>query len=282
MESLSMGRIHLSQQRVTTALLLIFAATHLLQMQPVALAVGPARTSKGSAGRSAGRPGVMSSLFKSNAGDSLLGALKQLRLARGDMEGAARVDTLRKWFSITGLYRGLLPLAMDLFKNRRLATEVAKDWTKMVERLAAEPVRVPRRPGSVPPNRALPELLAANPAEVLRWVRASSTKVRNAFKGSAVSRLLADVHHELSTDPFFIIDLLKAAQQVGWEISATVTLRGGSGSGAGDSWLPEELTGLAQQVFEVFREELFPDAAPQRTGDDSKASRPGPVQGSGT
>ncbi|GIL74125.1 hypothetical protein Vretifemale_4175 [Volvox reticuliferus] len=74
-------------------------------------------------------------------GDSLLGALKQLRLARGDMEGAARVDTLRKWFSITGLYRGLLPLAMDLFKNRRLATEVAKDWTKMVERLAAEPVR---------------------------------------------------------------------------------------------------------------------------------------------
>ncbi|GIL99880.1 hypothetical protein Vretimale_4933, partial [Volvox reticuliferus] len=109
--------------------------------------------------------------------------------------------------------------------------------------------------------------------------RQSST---TAPQGSAVSRLLADVHHELSTDPFFIIDLLKAAQQVGWEISATVTLRGGSGSGAGDSWLPEELTGLAQQVFEVFREELFPDAAPQRTGDDSKASRPGPVQGSGT
>ncbi|GIL54346.1 hypothetical protein Vafri_9914 [Volvox africanus] len=193
MESLSMRRRHPSQRRVATALLLVVAATHLLQGQPVALAMGTSsRKPKGSAGQSAGSPGVMPSVFQSNPfkGSSLLDALKQLRLERGDIKGAARVDTLRKWFSIIGLYRGLLPLAMDLFRNRGLAADVAMDWTKMVERLAAPPVRVtgpglvPRRPGSATSDRELPELLAANPAEVLKWVRASATKAKKAFKVS--------------------------------------------------------------------------------------------------
>ncbi|GLI61476.1 hypothetical protein VaNZ11_003873 [Volvox africanus] len=288
MESLSMRRGHPLQRRIATALLLVVAATHLLQGQPVALAVGPSsRTSKGPARHSAGSPGVIPPLFKSNPfkGSSLLDALKHLRLERGDVTGAARVDTLRKWFSILGLYRGLLPLSMDLFKNRGLAADIAKDWTTMVERLAVKPVRgaglAPLRPGSATSTGQLPELLAANPAEVLNWVRATATKAQKAFKGSAVSRLLADLYHELSADPFFITDLIKAAQLVGWEISATATLHVGSGSGSGGSWLPEELTSLAQQVLDVLREELFPDATPHRSGGGSKPSRQGPIPGKG-
>jgi hypothetical protein len=59
-----------------------------------------------------------------------------------------------------------------------------------------------------------------------------------------VSRLLSDVYKEVTTDPHFVSDLLSAAQELGYK--ATVTI-------SGDAQLPEQLTELAQEVFEAAR-----------------------------
>ncbi|EFJ42544.1 hypothetical protein VOLCADRAFT_97319 [Volvox carteri f. nagariensis] len=207
---------------------------------------------------------------------NLLDVLKELRLARGDHAGAARVDSLRQWFSFFGLYRGLPALGMDLYRHKSLAREVYRDWTQLLDKVTAAP-------GGGLAGRGwdvVPELLAANPDAVLQWVRQTLRKVRKAFKGfllsyipaaksppppapphsgatprapktgGAVSRLLADCMGEVSTDPHFISDLMAAAEQVGWKATVYIHSRG---DGSPSSWLPEQLTELSQQVFEIVR-----------------------------
>ncbi|KXZ53255.1 hypothetical protein GPECTOR_7g1149 [Gonium pectorale] len=179
--------------------------------------------------------------------------LQRRRLDRGDTAGAERLEALRGWTSYVGLHRGIPALVTDVLGHRGLAMEIWTDWAHLMERAQAES-------GG---DASWAELVARERVAALEWAKRSLRKARNAFRGGAVSLLLAELYHELNVDRHFLTDLVA-------ESAATGFMPGGWGNSGGEgSWVSQQLAALAQQMLEAARQVAGTTAEGQQIRDPS-------------
>ncbi|KAG2486483.1 hypothetical protein HYH03_014787 [Edaphochlamys debaryana] len=195
-----------------------------------------------------------------NAG---LDNVKARRVERGDKKGAARVETLRGWTHFMGFFRGLPQLFMDLFKNAGVALDIAQDWGNMLNQLLQKELKKSKT-GAI--NGTLAELVVTNRKHVMAWAHRSVEKASKAFKGGAVSRLLSDLHNEVTADPGFFADFTEGLSA---EAAPVRVMNDGPPAGVPPSkavgklpGVPQQLAALLQDVLEVFRDALLPGTKP--------------------